>query len=106
MAALTAEGVGKLTVPLLRAELEKRGLDAKGLKAALVARLVEALAGGDGVRRAQRCGNSCLAHVQRQRQACGQTLTAPRNPRTRAQPRRSLTRPGPWTTRPPRRRSR
>jgi far upstream element-binding protein len=53
MAALTAEGVGKLTVPLLRAELEKRSLDAKGLKAALVARLVEALAGGDApVRRA------------------------------------------------------
>ena len=36
----------KLTVPKLKAELKKLGLETDGLKAVLVARLKEALAGG------------------------------------------------------------
>ena len=40
---LTADGVAKLTVPLLKAALQARGLPTTGLKADLVARLVEAL---------------------------------------------------------------
>jgi hypothetical protein len=47
MASLDAAGVAKMTVPQLRAALEERGLDSKGLKAALVARLLDALAAGD-----------------------------------------------------------
>ena len=42
---LDADGVKKLTVPKLRAALTARGLDASGLKAALQARLLEALVG-------------------------------------------------------------
>ena len=42
-ASMDAAGVAKMTVPQLREALEARGLDTKGLKAALVARLVEAL---------------------------------------------------------------
>jgi|Laugresbdmm110sn_1035088.scaffolds.fasta_scaffold137071_1 hypothetical protein len=38
----------KLTVPLLRAELERRGLETSGLKAVLVARLEGALASETG----------------------------------------------------------
>ena len=41
--AMDAASVAKMTVPQLRAALEERGLDAKGLNAALVARLLEAL---------------------------------------------------------------
>ena len=40
---LTVDGVAKLTVPLLKAELQARGLPNTGLKADLVARLVDAL---------------------------------------------------------------
>ena len=40
---LTVDGVAKLTVPLLKAALSARGLPISGLKADLVARLVEAL---------------------------------------------------------------
>ena len=42
---LDAASVKKLTVPKLRAALTARGLDASGLKAALQARLLEALVG-------------------------------------------------------------
>ena len=45
--AMDASAAAKLTVPLLRAELEKRGLDTKGLKAQLVERLTKALADAD-----------------------------------------------------------
>ena len=40
-------GCAKMTVAVLKEELKKRGLDATGLKAALVARLEEAMAGED-----------------------------------------------------------
>ena len=40
---LKADGVAKLTVPLLKAALQARGLPITGLKADLVARLVEVL---------------------------------------------------------------
>lgn len=43
MAEVTADSLGKLTVAVLKERLAERGLDTKGLKAALVARLVEAL---------------------------------------------------------------
>jgi hypothetical protein len=42
---LDADSVKKLTVPKLRAALTARGLDATGLKAALQARLLEAIVG-------------------------------------------------------------
>ena len=42
------EKPSSLTVPLLRAELDKRGLATTGLKAELVARLTEAMEGRGG----------------------------------------------------------
>ena len=73
MASLDAAGVAKMTVPQLRAALEERGLDTKGLKAALASRLLEALAaGGDApqVRAATRCHEAQRACVRVMR-ACG-----------------------------------
>jgi hypothetical protein len=43
MADVTAAGLGKLTVAVLKERLAERGLETKGLKADLVARLAEAL---------------------------------------------------------------
>ena len=45
MPVTTEAEAKKLTVPKLKAELTARGLDTDGLKPALLARLVEALAG-------------------------------------------------------------
>jgi len=47
MSSLAIADVSKLKVAELKAELEKRGLDSSGLKAALVARLEEALSADD-----------------------------------------------------------
>ena len=59
-AAMDAASVAKMTVPQLREALEARGLDTKGLKAALVARLVEAL-DGPGDAQQVRCALRCAA---------------------------------------------
>ena len=40
---LTAAGVGKMTVAVLKRELEARSLDASGLKAVLKQRLLDAI---------------------------------------------------------------